>query len=383
MAGLRSAGADSGTYSVDIVAIEEASNGFRVFYEETIPRRLVVKQPSIVVKRLEKLVEEGVSSIVMSSGYGIPLKRAQEATEAEIRAATFIHSADEERGLRILGLRRAMILLAESGLPVWFTPGVVHLPTVPRWRKLNRIDMGTSDKVYSVAAALREEVEDKGTPVEEADFIVLEVGYAYTAAIAVKSGRIVDGIGGSAGFTGYMGAGAWDSELAYLAAFTEPGFSKERLFEGGTATLLGDSWPPPGPDAVAERAAGGDTRAREAIEALAEAAAKDVLALLAVVTPRRVYVTGRWWRVEPFRRALGEKLAPVLSKLGIEVTGLSYKGTAKEAALGAALLANGLAGGRYSWIVDTLRLRESSGTIFDYIAVGGLAEKARSYYGLG
>ena len=382
MAGLRSAGVDSGTYSVDIVAIEEAGDGFRVFYEEAIPRRLVVEQPSIVVEKLEKLVEEGVSSIVMSSGYGMPLKRAQEATEAEIRAATFIHRADEERGLRILGLRRAMMLLAESSLPVWFTPGVVHLPSVPRRRKLNRIDMGTSDKVYSVAAALREEVEDRGTPVEEADFIVLEVGYAYTAAIAVESGRIVDGIGGSAGFTGYMGAGAWDSELAYLAAFIEPGFSKERLFEGGAASLLGDSWPPPGPGAVVEKAAGGDARAREAIEALAEAAAKDVLALLAVVTPRRVYVTGRWWRVEPFRRALGEKLAPVLSKLGIEVAGLSYKGTAKEAALGAALLANGLAGGRYSWIVDALRLRESHGTVFDHIVVGGLAEKARSYYGL-
>ena len=382
MAGLRSAGVDSGTYSVDIVAIEEAGDGFRVFYEEAIPRRLVVEQPSIVVEKLEKLVEEGVSSIVMSSGYGMPLKRAQEATEAEIRAATFIHRADEERGLRILGLRRAMMLLAESSLPVWFTPGVVHLPSVPRRRKLNRIDMGTSDKVYSVAAALREEVEDRGTPVEEADFIVLEVGYAYTAAIAVESGRIVDGIGGSAGFTGYMGAGAWDSELAYLAAFIEPGFSKERLFEGGAASLLGESWPPPGPGAVAEKAAGGDARAREAIEALAEAAAKDVLALLAVVTPRRVYVTGRWWRVEPFRRALGEKLAPVLSKLGIEVAGLSYKGTAKEAALGAALLANGLAGGRYSWIVDALRLRESHGTVFDHIVVGGLAEKARSYYGL-
>ncbi|ALL00728.1 hypothetical protein Pyrde_0678 [Pyrodictium delaneyi] len=382
MTGLRSAGVDSGTYSVDIVAIEETDNGFRVFYEEAIPRRLVVEQPSIIVEKLEKLVEEGVSSIVMSSGYGVPLKRAQEAAMAEIRAATFIHQADEERGLRILGLRRAMMLLAESGLPVWFTPGVVHLPTVPRWRKLNKIDMGTSDKVYSVAAALREEVEDRGTPIEKADLIVLEVGYAYTAAIAVSSGRIVDGIGGSAGFTGYMGAGAWDSELAYLAAFIEPGFSKERLFEGGAAALLEDSWPPPGPDTVARRAAEGDIRAQEVIEALAESAAKDVLALLTAVTPRRVYVTGRWWRVGLFRQALEEKLNPVLSRLGIETTGLSYKGTAKEAALGAALLANGLAGGRYSWIVEALRLRESRGTIFDYIVVGGLAEKARSYYGL-
>lgn len=368
---------------MDIVAIEESDGGFRVVYEEAIPRMLVVKNPGIIVERLSMLVRENnVSSIAVSSGYGVPLKRAQEAGREEIRAATFIHRGDEERGLRILGLRRAMELLAESDLPVWFTPGVVQLPTVPEWRKLNKIDMGTSDKVYSAAAALREEVEDRGTPVEEADIIVLEVGYAYTAALALESGRIVDGIGGTAGFTGYMGAGAWDSEVAYLAAFIEPGFSKERLFEGGAAALLGGGWPPPPPEEVAERAARGDERARLVIEALAEAAAKDVLALLASVRPRRVYVTGRWWRVEAFRRALGEKLAPLLSRLGAEATGLGYRGTAKEAALGAALIANGLAGGRYEWIVETLRLRESRGTVFDHIVVGGLSERARRYYGL-
>jgi predicted butyrate kinase (DUF1464 family) len=45
--------------------------------------------------------------------------------------------------------------------------------------------------------------------------------------------------------------------------------------------------------------------------------------------------------------------------------------SAKTAAQGAALLADGLAGGRYGPLVDQLDLREASGTALDHLRMHG------------
>jgi predicted butyrate kinase (DUF1464 family) len=44
---------------------------------------------------------------------------------------------------------------------------------------------------------------------------------------------------------------------------------------------------------------------------------------------------------------------------------------AKAAAQGAALLADGLAGGRWAPLVERLRLREASGTALDHVRIRG------------
>jgi predicted butyrate kinase (DUF1464 family) len=53
-----------------------------------------------------------------------------------------------------------------------------------------------------------------------------------------------------------------------------------------------------------------------------------------------------------------------------QLTTLESRGkVAKQAAEGAAIIANGLAGGKYRKLVDVLKLKESKGTIFDHVTV--------------
>ena len=61
------------------------------------------------------------------------------------------------QGLREEGLKMLAIAGKESGLPIYFAPSVIHLPTVPPQRKVNRIDMGTADKLCAVALGIRDQ----------------------------------------------------------------------------------------------------------------------------------------------------------------------------------------------------------------------------------
>ena len=59
---------------------------------------------------------------------------------------------------------------------------------------------------------------------------MLELGGAFSAALAVDGGRIVDGLGGSAGPIGARACGALDAEAAYLLGAA---LSKRTVFSGG------------------------------------------------------------------------------------------------------------------------------------------------------
>src|SRR5207248_7831495 len=97
------------------------------------------------------------------------------------------------------------------------TPGVVHLRSVPPHRKVNRVDMGTADKVGAVALAVHHQMEVRRCAARDVSLILLELGGAFTAAVAVEEGRIVDGLGGTSGPLGVRSAGALDGEVAFLA----------------------------------------------------------------------------------------------------------------------------------------------------------------------
>jgi len=237
---VKAVGIDPGTMSMDIFGFDDERG--EVIVDKAIPRDEVTRNPAVVVEELRRVQREHgrIDAIVGPCGYGMPLKRAREATDEDIALATFVTEADVRRRLKIIGLRELMVMLREAeDLNVWFTPGIVHLPTVPLRRKANRIDMGTADKLYTVALAIKDQADRLDIPYRETSLIAVEVGFAYTSAMAVEGGKVVDAMAGTAGFPSYMGMGFMDSELAYALVNSLDEMSKLSLFSGGAADLAG------------------------------------------------------------------------------------------------------------------------------------------------
>src|SRR6185436_12648542 len=220
-------GIDPGTVSIDVCGLDDG----RVFLDESIPTTDALREATAFVDRLE--AAGPLDLIAGPSGYGLPCVRASEISDADLRLAVL--AAEGESG-GIGGLRTLVRALGRSGLPVVLTPGVIHLRSVPPHRKVNRIDMGTADKVCAAVLAVHEQSERRRCAIDQTAFILLELGGAFTAAIAVADGRIVDGVGGSSGPLGVRAAGALDGEVAFLAGRV----SKSMIFAGGAATIAGD-----------------------------------------------------------------------------------------------------------------------------------------------
>src|SRR5215208_4321927 len=219
-------GIDPGTVSIDLCGLD---NG-RLVLDESLPTADAPRDPAAFVARLQ--AAGPFDLIAGPSGYGLPCVAASALTDADLRLA-FLAAEGESGGIG--GLRALVRAMARSGLPVVLTPGVIHLTSVPAHRKVNRVDMGTADKVCAVALAVREQADRAGCPAGDVSLILLELGGAFTAAVAVVQGRIVDGIGGSSGPLGLRAAGALDGEVAFLAGTV----SKRMLFDGGAAAVAG------------------------------------------------------------------------------------------------------------------------------------------------
>jgi predicted butyrate kinase (DUF1464 family) len=338
-------GIDPGTISIDLLGLD----GGLVWLDQTLPTQEALAAPAEFVALL---ASRGTPDLIAGpSGYGLPLLRADQVTETDLRLAYL--APDAEPG-GIGGLSRLARLLAATGLPVVFTPGVIHLPTVPVHRKLNRVDLGTADKVAAAALGIRDQAGRLGVAADGTSFILVELGGAFTAAVAVERGKIVDGVGGTSGPMGWRSSGAWDGEVAFLARRV----TKELLFRGGRSEPPNDE---PG------------------LEAYAESCLKAVLGLTASAPqPLEILLSGRHATDPEVRSRLESRLteiAPVRDLRG-------FARVAKQGAQGAALIADGLAGGRHQDLVDALRLREASGTVLDYLRVVS-PEEARRRLGLG
>ena len=94
------------------------------------------------------------------------------------------------------------------------------------------------------------------------------------------------------------------------------------------------------------------------------------VAALAVSAPDacEVMLSGRLARVAGVRDEFARRLAGVMAGVPVRVL-TGFADVAKQAAQGAALIADGLAGGASAALVDALRIREASGTVLDHLYV--------------
>ena len=315
-----------------------------VILERSFATEAVGADPAPLV---ETLTGHGPYELVLGpAGYGLPLVPGERVGERELELMVLLR-ADEPAGVSAsAGCARSSRALIAAGLPLVFGPGAIHLPTIPAYRKWNRIDLGTADKVASAALCIADQSRRLGVDVADTSFVMLELGGAFSAALAVDAGRIVDGLGGSAGPIGARACGALDAEVAYLLGAA---LSKRTVFSGGALDPRGELDP-------AEDATGSGWLALE------EGAAKAALALtVSAPAPREILVAGRLADAPGVLDALGERLAMVAP----------VRSVAKAAAQGAAVLADGLAGGRYAALVDRLGVRDASGCALDHLRLHG------------
>lgn len=323
------AGIDAGTETYQVYAM---TNGKECF-TSTVETSRVKEDPELIFDALEK---SGAEAIAGLSGYGLPVKRFTDLTDDEIALMTL--SREKEASV---GLRSLVEMARSKKIDIKTIPGVIHLPTVPELRKINKIDMGTPDKVCSVALALDQLSEE--LEYGQQDFILVEAGSGFNAFIAVEGGKIVDGVGGTSGPLAYRSTGSIDGELAYLLS----PFPKSMVFNGGLKNYLGRTESP-------------EDLPEDVMQWLAELMLKGIKMVEAAIKNKKpkIIVSGRFFSIPRFKK--------VFQETGEDYDVVDLKG-GKQSAKGAAIIADGLAEGQFEGLVKHLEIEKARGTVLDYI----------------
>ena len=325
---MRVVGIDPGTYSFDLFGMEDNN---KVIVDDTIKSEDVLKNPYILVEKLEGLAILDI--VIGPSGWGIPLKTINDMTEDNVGRMIPLDTKVAVNE----GIKNVLLEMKRRRMPVYFTPGVIHLKTVPAYRKWNRFDMGTADKVCCVALGIKDQSERLNISFTETSLIYVEIGYGFTAIIAVEGGKIIDGIGGTNGSIGFLACGGMDAELAIRL---KPPVTQEIVFKGGIKDFVGKNIEPA--DLI---------NFKEAMTLLSENVEKDIASMLvSAPRPREIILSGRLMEHEFLKRELEDRLSKYAPVARVRKLSL----IAKEAACGAYIIGEGLLGGEHRKLVQNM-----------------------------
>lgn len=284
-----------------------------VFLEDNKIEETVVPTSDITPKKVLDLAKDA-DLVVAPSGYGTELKKVTDLTEKDFKEILLKRKGERT----IMGLEGVLQKFKEKKLNAYVIPGVKLLPTVMDGLKNNKIDMGTPDKLCVAVAGMVEQARRLKLHYNETNFVVAEIGFAFDSFIAVNDGQIINGIGGT------LASSRWeeDGEILYLKGKLR----KEELRRG--VLDLGK---------------------------VQEGAIKDIQTVGAYFEPREILLSGsRSGYVYDFLKANFKDVRMLKTC------------ESSNAAYGAAVLANGLAGGEFKEIIELLRLKEAKGSNLDY-----------------
>ena len=361
---VRVVGIDPGTKSMDVCGLDDGE----VYYEKVVDTATVARRPETLIEAVE--AAEPFDLITGPSGYGVEVTYLKDIPEdiAEDWYYEYILLTDKahiERALRIenfgalvyYAMTNSMIEMKRRNWPVCYIPGVIQLPTVPLYRKVNKMDMGTADKMCVAILGVHDQVRRLDSPYSKASFIHVEMGFGYNAVLGVDKGRIVDGIGGTTiSGPGFLTISSMDAELVQIVEKWE----KADVFSGGCASIGGCSTP----EELVERI-NVDESCRIAFDAMIEGVEKAVLSMTASVpNPKEILISGRLTKIRKIREELLKRvdIAPV-----VKVGWLDGIKDIKETAQGYAIVGDGLAGGKFKRLINWMKIKEARGTAMDYI----------------
>jgi len=360
---MRALGIDPGTRSFDLTLID----GKRVVWEDSIDTVTVAERPEALIEAIEKAGR--VDIIAGPSGYGVPVTFNRDITDP-YKFALEVLLLTREEDLKIgiehgeLGIRvyeaitKVVVELRRRNLPVCYIPSCILLPTIPPHRKVNKLDMGTADKMAVTALGVFDQSVRYGLEYKETNFILVELGFGYNAAIAVDKGMIVDGLGGTLIQTGFLSIGFIDGEISVMGRE----WIRSDVFHGGVADICGVL----SLEDALNRYEQGEEPYALAIESMLEGVEKAVRSLTSSVRkPREIVLSGRHSRHPKFRRLVEERLeriAPVRS-LGM----LPGARISKEAAQGYAMIGEGIYGGEFSDLIKHMQIIDARGTVLSWV----------------
>jgi predicted butyrate kinase (DUF1464 family) len=346
-------GIDPGSKSWDFFGLEDD----KIILDTSLPTKELINEPQKAITIIKTV--EDINLMVAPSGFGLPLKKVDELTEQDIFFTLL--KFDQKEKDKLVGLGDVLRLIKAQKIPGIIVPGVKHLPTVPKYRKINKIDMGTADKICTAVTGIRDQTERFNIAPQDANFIMVEIGYGFTAVLAIENGQIIDGIGGS-NIMGFRACGSLDGELAYLIK----NIHKRNIYKGGVAYISGYS------DLslkeitlLAEK----DEQTKIALKAYLSSVKKAVFGISSSYSNKdkikEILLAGRGAGLGYFK----EKMIHGLKDVAPVRVMNTFSQIAKRAAQGAAFIANGILGGRFEPIIKNLKLQEASGSILDDIFI--------------